>query len=142
MTFGYGSSPGGDHRRWFRGLPRGPVVVPDSANHPDERAARLTFVVVGAGYTGTEVAAQGVLMTTALAAKHPRLVGLRPRWLLVDTAARVLTGLSEKLAMTADRVLGNRGGDVRNGTSVVEATADGVRLSRPREQGPGTERAY
>jgi NADH dehydrogenase len=35
-----------------------------------ERAARTTFVVVGAGYTGTEVAAQGVLYTDVL---HVRL---------------------------------------------------------------------
>lgn len=31
-----------------------------------EREARTTFVVVGAGYTGTEVTAQGVRLTDAL----------------------------------------------------------------------------
>ena len=39
----------------------------DSATDEAERAARTTFVVVGAGYTGTEVAAQGVLLTESLA---------------------------------------------------------------------------
>jgi NADH dehydrogenase len=39
----------------------------------DERDARCTFVVVGAGYTGTEVAAQGQLFTARLARQLPAL---------------------------------------------------------------------
>jgi NADH dehydrogenase len=105
------------------------IELADSAQSPTERDARMTFVVVGAGYTGTEVAAQGVLMTTALAGKHPRLAGRRPRWLLVDTAHRVLPGLGEDLARTADRVLRGRGVEIRTGASIAEAMADGIRLS-------------
>jgi NADH:ubiquinone reductase (H+-translocating) len=105
------------------------LELADSTDDPAERDARLTFVVVGAGYTGTEVAAQGALMTAALARRHPRLARHQPRWLLVDTAERVLPGLGEGLAKTADRVLRQRGVDVRTGTSVAEATADAVRLS-------------
>src|SRR5580693_6502426 len=41
------------------------------AADPAERRARCTFVVVGAGYTGTEVTAQGQLMTTRLAKTMP-----------------------------------------------------------------------
>jgi NADH dehydrogenase len=40
-----------------------------------ERQARCTFVVVGGGYTGTEVAAQGQLLTTRLAKQMPGLAG-------------------------------------------------------------------
>jgi NADH:ubiquinone reductase (H+-translocating) len=105
------------------------VELADRTDDEAERAARLTFVVVGAGYTGTEVAAQGVLATRALLRKHPRLAGARARWLLLDTAARVLPGLSERLSATAARTLGERGVEVRTGTSVQEATADGVHLS-------------
>ena len=105
------------------------IELADSADDPAERDARLTFVVVGAGYTGTEVAAQGVLMTTGLAGKHPRLAGRRPRWLLVDTADRVLPGLGASLAATAARVLRRRGVEVRTGVSVAEAMAESVRLS-------------
>jgi NADH dehydrogenase len=68
-------------------------------------------------------------MTAALARRHPRLARHQPRWLLLDTAERVLPGLGESLAKTADRVLRQRGVDVRTGTSVAEATADAVRLS-------------
>jgi len=105
------------------------LELADSTDDPAERDARLTFVVVGAGYTGTEVAAQGVLMTAELTRDHPRLAGHLPRWLLIDTADRVLPGLGESLARTADRVLRHRGVDVRTRTSVAEATADAVRLS-------------
>ena len=86
-------------------------------------------MVVGAGYTGTEVAAQGVLATRATLRKHPRLRGRMARWLLLDTADRVLPGLRERLSTTASRTLAERGVEIMTGTSVKEATADGVLLS-------------
>ncbi len=105
------------------------IELADNTDDPDERAARLTFVVVGAGYTGTEVTAQGVLMTQALCKEHPRLAGQRARWLLVDTAASVLPGLGQNLITTAERVLRQRGVEIRTGTSLAEAMDDHVRLS-------------
>ena len=94
-----------------------------------ERAARCTFVVVGAGYTGTEVAAQGELLTTRLARRMPGLAGQQIRWLLVDTAPRLLPGLDEHLSRTAERVLRRRGVEVRTGQSVAEAVHGSVKLS-------------
>jgi NADH dehydrogenase len=90
-------------------------------------AARCTFVVVGAGYTGTEVAAQMQLLTDRLARRQG--LPVRPRWILLDVAPRVLPELAERLSRTADRVLRGRGVDVRMGTSVKEATHDGVLLT-------------
>jgi NADH:quinone reductase (non-electrogenic) len=128
----------GEHAHGFRNLAEAvylrdhlvrQIELSDQADDAEERKARLTFVVVGAGYTGTEVAAQGVLATKALLAKHPRLDGARARWLLLDTAPRVLPGLSERLSSIASRTLGERGVEVRTGTSVKEATMDGVHLS-------------
>jgi NADH dehydrogenase len=52
-----------------------------------------------------------------------------PRWLLLDTADRVLPGLDPRMSRVAGRVLRARGVEVRLGTSVTEATAHGVRLS-------------
>src|SRR4051795_11027673 len=49
------------------------VDLAASTTVPAERDARLTFVVVGAGYTGTEVTAQGVRLTDALVAERPSL---------------------------------------------------------------------
>ncbi|MEU6228996.1 FAD-dependent oxidoreductase [Streptomyces sp. NPDC047042] len=79
--------------------------------------------------TGTEVAAHGQLFTGVLVGKQPLRAGIRPRWMLLDTAPRVLPQLDEKLSRTADVVLRRRGIDVRTGTSVKEATAGGVLLS-------------
>jgi NADH dehydrogenase len=105
------------------------IELADASSDPDERAARCTFVVVGAGYTGTEVAAHGQLLAEDVLRRHPRLSGTKLRWLLADVAPRVLPGLDERLAATTDRVLRDRGVDVRTGTSVAEATREGVRLS-------------
>jgi NADH:ubiquinone reductase (H+-translocating) len=93
----------------------------------DEYAARCTFVVVGAGYTGTEVAAQGQLFTRALA----RSRGLDPddmRWVLVSRG-EVLAGLDEHLARTADAVLRRRGVEVHTHETMEEAGDEGVLLS-------------
>ncbi|WP_367319874.1 NAD(P)/FAD-dependent oxidoreductase [Streptomyces sp. HUAS ZL42] len=127
-----------EHAHGFRGLPEAlylrdhvtrQVELAAAADDPESCRARCTFVVVGAGYTGTEVAAQGQLFTDAQVRKHPLRAGLRPRWLLLDIAPRVLPELDERLSRTADGVLRQRGVDVRMGTSVKEATHDGVLLT-------------
>jgi NADH dehydrogenase len=99
------------------------------AADPAERTARCTFVVVGAGYTGTEVAAQGQLLTTRLAKTMPGLAGQEIRWMLLDTAPRLLPELDPRLSKTADRVLRRRGVQVRTGQSVTEAMRGYVMLS-------------
>jgi NADH:ubiquinone reductase (H+-translocating) len=86
-------------------------------------------VVVGAGYTGTEVTAQGQLLTTRLRRRMPALAGQEIRWMLLDTADRVLPDLDPRLSKTADRVLRRRGVEVRTGQSVTEAMLDVVQLS-------------
>ena len=99
------------------------------ADDPDERAARCTFVVVGAGYTGTEVVAQGQLLTTRLARTMPGLAGQQIQWMLLDTAPRLLPELDPRLSKTADRVLRRRGVQVRTGQSVTRAMPGHVILS-------------
>jgi NADH dehydrogenase len=94
-----------------------------------ERDARCTFVVVGAGYTGTEVAAQGPLLTNAVVKRYHELRDQPIRWLLLDLAPKVLPELDPRLSRTADRVLRRRGVEVLTGTSVHEATKEGVHLS-------------
>jgi NADH dehydrogenase len=126
-----------EYAHGFRGIPEAlflrdhmtrQIEMADTATDEDERTARCTFVVVGAGYTGTEVAAQGVLYTEALTRHRSNLAG-KPRWLLIDTAGRVLPQLDHRLADAADKTLHERGVEVLLKTSVKEATADGVHLS-------------
>ena len=96
-------------RRHLRG------VVPARSHHPavgagrsDRRrrtnaTARCTFVVVGAGYTGTEVAAQGQLFTARLARQLTRgCASSGCAGCSLDLADRLLPGLSERLSKTAD----------------------------------------
>ncbi|MCO8277680.1 NAD(P)/FAD-dependent oxidoreductase [Actinoplanes sp. TRM 88003] len=125
----------------FRGIPEAlhlrdhvirQIELADAADDPQERAARLTFVVVGAGYTGTEVVAQIQLLARDVLSRHPRLADVRARWLLLDTADQVLPGMDDRLSRTAERVLRERGVEVELGTSVAEATATGVKLTDDR----------
>jgi NADH dehydrogenase len=122
----------------FRGIPEAlylrdhmtrQIELADGTDDPALRRARCTFVVVGAGYTGTEVAAHGVLYTDILRRHHPRLADVHPQWILVDTADRVLPGLSPTLSATAAATLTARGVDIRVGTHVTRAGAEGVDLS-------------
>ncbi|TDQ01451.1 NAD(P)/FAD-dependent oxidoreductase [Labedaea rhizosphaerae] len=127
-----------DYAHGFRGIPEAlylrdhiirQIELAASTDDPAERDARCTFVVVGAGYTGTEVAAQGPGFTKRLAARHPELRDQPIRWMLLDVAPHVLPELDKRLAATSDRVLRERGVDVRMKTSIDEAMADGVKLT-------------
>ncbi|MER6798687.1 NAD(P)/FAD-dependent oxidoreductase [Amycolatopsis mediterranei] len=127
-----------EYAHGFRGVPEAlylrdhitrQIELAAAAEDPAERDARCTFVVVGAGCTGTEVAAQGPAFTAALAARHPELAGQRIRWLLVDVAERVLPELAGRLGRTADQVLRSRGVEVLMKTSVDHADAKGVTLT-------------
>lgn len=95
----------------------------------EERDARCTFLVVGAGYTGTEVTAQGQLFTARLRRQMPALKNQHMRWLLADLAPRLLPGLSPRLSDVAHRVLHNRGVEIRTRHSVEHAGPDCVRLT-------------
>ncbi len=127
-----------DHAHGFRSIPEAlylrdhvirQVELAASTEDREERAARLTFVVVGAGYTGTEVAATGQLLTRSLLRRQPALRDTPVRWLLLDRAPRVLPELRPRLSRSATRILSRRGVEIRTGTSVAEATTAGVRLT-------------
>jgi NADH:ubiquinone reductase (H+-translocating) len=105
------------------------LVHADAADDPAHRRACCTFVVVGAGYSGTETAAQMQLVTMRAAAEYPRLRPEDIRWVLVDLAPRVLPELGRKLGDDAMEVLRRRGVEVRLGTTVEEASEGRVRLS-------------
>lgn len=105
------------------------VELAEQATDPAERAARATFVVVGAGYTGTELVAQGRQLTRSALRGRSGLAESEVKWVLVDMAPRVLPGLDERLSGPAARVLRSRGVDVRLETSVEEVTADCAKLT-------------
>jgi len=125
-----------DHAHGFRGIPEAlflhdhivrQIELALTEPDPTECAARCTFVVVGAGYTGSEVAAHGVQFTDLLA-KHKK-TPVKPKWVLLDLAKRVLPELDERMSKDADQLLRERGVEVLTGLSVQEALYDGVRLT-------------
>ena len=128
----------GAHAHGFRGIAEAlylrdhvirQIELAGATDDPALRDARCTFVVVGAGYTGTEVAAQGPPFTAAVAGRYAALRGQRIRWLLLDVAPKVLPELDPRLSKAADKLLRKRGVEVLMGTSVKEATSEGVHLT-------------
>ena len=87
----------------------------------------LTFVLVGAGPTGVEMAgALAVLVRTTLKSDFRRIDPASARVVLVDMASRVLPPFSESLSKAAKQRLEKLGVEVRLGHSVDQIDADGI----------------
>jgi NADH:ubiquinone reductase (H+-translocating) len=96
---------------------------------PDARRAWLTFVVVGAGPTGVEMAGQiGEMAHDTLARSFRAIDVTEPRVLLVEMADRVLTSFPPSLSAKAERSLRELGVTPLLGHSVVDIDADGVTM--------------
>ncbi len=99
----------------------------ENAASEAERAANLTFVVVGAGPTGVELAgAIAELAHFALAEEFRRIDPASARIILVQSGPRVLPAFPESLSARATRSLERLGVEVRVGSRVQEIDADGV----------------
>ena len=99
----------------------------EAEEDPNRRRELLTFVMVGAGPTGVEMAsALAVLARTALKEDFRRIDPASARIVLVDMAPRVLTPFSERLSEAAKQRLENLGVEVRLGHSVEQIDDDGV----------------
>ena len=99
----------------------------EAEEDPHRRRELLTFVMVGAGPTGVELAsALAVLTRTALMEDFRRIDPGSARIVLVDMAPRVLTPFSEGLSQAARRRLEKLGVEVRLGHSVEQIDDDGV----------------
>jgi NADH dehydrogenase len=104
---------------------------------PALRRAWLTFVIVGAGPTGVELA--GALAEIAHDTLRHDFRSIRPeesRILLLDGAAHVLSSYPVSLSVQAERSLIKLGVRSRNGVRVTCIDADGVTLDTP----SGTDR--
>ena len=94
---------------------------------PAERRRLLTFVVVGGGPTGVEMAgAVAELARMSLAADFRRVDPKDTRVVLVEAGPRVLATFPERLSEKARRQLERLGVEVRTGAAVMECDGDGV----------------
>jgi NADH dehydrogenase len=94
---------------------------------PQLRAAYLTFVIVGAGPTGVELA--GTIAELARVTLPPdfRNIDTRTaRVLLIEAGPRVLAGFAEDLSAYAQRSLEELGVEVVLNQAVSDCSADGV----------------
>jgi len=94
---------------------------------PARRAALLTFVVIGAGPTGVEIAGTIADMARDTLPRDFRHIDTRKaRVVLIEAGNRVLAGFPNDLATYAQRSLEQLGVDVMLGEAVTECSADGV----------------
>jgi NADH dehydrogenase len=99
----------------------------EAEEDPRRHRDLLTFVLVGAGPTGVEMAgALAVLVKTTLKSNFRRIDPALARIVLVDMAPRVLGTFSEHLSQAAKQRLENLGVEVRLGHGVDQIDAEGV----------------
>lgn len=108
----------------------------ERTDDPARRRALLTFVVVGAGATGVEMAGAIVeIAQDTLPVEFRRIAHEKARVVLLDAGPRVLPAFRDKLSAAAERDLRRMGVEVRTSTMVREVDANGVVI-----QPPGAER--
>jgi NADH dehydrogenase len=94
---------------------------------PARRAALLTFVIVGAGPTGVELAGTiSELAKDTLAPDFRNIDTQKARVVLIEAGPRVLAGFPDDLSAYAQRSLESLGVEVVLGQPVTECSADGV----------------
>src|SRR3954470_20263614 len=94
---------------------------------PARRAALLTFVIIGAGPTGVELA--GTIAELAQDTLPPDFRNVdthKARVVLIEAGPRVLAGFADDLSAYAQRSLESIGVEVMLNQPVTECTADGV----------------
>jgi NADH dehydrogenase len=93
------------------------------------RAGWMTFVVVGAGPTGVEMAGQiAELSRYSLRSNFRRIDTAAARIVLVDASARILPSFDERLAQRAAAKLERMGVEIRTETLLTGMDAAGVEL--------------
>ncbi len=97
---------------------------------PERRRARLTFVVVGGGPTGVEMAgALSELVRLVLVKDYPRLNLKDVRILLLEAGDRLLAAMPPRLSEAAARTLWKKHVEVRHGATVSGYDGTSARLT-------------
>ena len=93
------------------------------------RERHLGFVFVGAGYAGTEGLAELNDLVRDALRYYPRLRSTPQRWVLVEAQRRILPEVTERLAGYTAALLERRGVEIKTGTRLERADAEGAELS-------------
>ncbi len=111
------------------------LAFEDAEQEPDEAARRalLSFVVVGGGPTGVEMAGtMAELARRAFQKDFRRIDTSSARVALIEAGPRLLAGLPERLSARAKRDLERLGVEVRLDSMVTGIDAGGVRIGEER----------
>jgi len=101
----------------------------ESSEDAGERKRLLTFVVIGGGPTGVELAgAIAELARTALTRDFRRIDPSSARVILVEAAPRLLLAFPERLSARAERQLARLGVEVRTNAPVTACDDAGVTI--------------
>jgi NADH dehydrogenase len=102
------------------------------SNDPAERAEWLTFVVVGAGPTGVELAGQVAELAHEVLPRDYRSIDTREaRIILVEGLSTVLGPFHPKLQAYADAELRKKGVDIRLTTRAVAMDRESITVTGP-----------
>lgn len=105
----------------------------EAATGDAEQRALLTFVVIGGGPTGVEMAgAIAELARKALAADFRRIDPALARVILIEGGPRLLAAFPESLSNAARAALERLGVEVRLGAAVTACDAEGVHVGGAR----------
>jgi NADH:ubiquinone reductase (H+-translocating) len=105
----------------------------ENESDADERRRLMTFVIVGGGPTGVEMAgAIAELARVALASDFHFIDPAISRIILVEAGPRLLPAFPEQLSEVAKRSLARLGVEVRLGSPVTDCTVDGVMVGSER----------
>jgi NADH dehydrogenase len=116
----------------LRGRIFGAFELAELSTSPVERERALTFVVVGAGPTGVEMAGQiAELAHRTLRNDFRRIDPGQARIILVDAVDTVLSSFGERLGGAARRRLTDMGVEVRLGTMVTDVDSTGITVREP-----------
>ena len=103
--------------------------IAERTDDEEERRAAMTFVVVGAGPTGVEMAgAIAEIARVTLVKDFRHIDSAQARVILLDHAPRVLQMLDPELSESARRQLFDIGVEVRPLTLVEKVSAEGVQI--------------
>jgi NADH dehydrogenase len=95
--------------------------------NPERRAALLTFVIIGGGPTGVELAGAIVeLVYQNLVGEFRRIDTRKARVILIEAGPRVLPTFAAGLSDYAHRALVRSGVEVQLGSAVTDCNANGV----------------
>ncbi len=118
---------------WLRNHVIETLEQANETEDPSRREQLLTYLFIGGGYSGLEALAELQDFAADAIDRYPRARLQGMRWILVEAMDRVLPEVPLDLAEYALTELRGRGIDIRLGTRLEQARADGARLSTGEE---------